>query len=53
VANLTREDGALFFEKIATLPLHVEVERFPLEQANQALQRLREGSLRGAAVLIP
>jgi propanol-preferring alcohol dehydrogenase len=53
VANLTREDGTLFFERIARAPLRVEIETFPLERANEALQKLREGSLRGAAVLVP
>jgi propanol-preferring alcohol dehydrogenase len=53
VANLTRRDGELFFAKIATVPLRVEVEPLPLDQANDALRRLRDGALRGAAVLIP
>ena len=30
-----------------------EIETFPLAQANEALARLREGRLRGAAVLLP
>jgi propanol-preferring alcohol dehydrogenase len=53
VANLTRRDGELFFAKIATVPLRVKVEPMPLDQANDALQRLRNGALRGATVLIP
>ena len=32
--------------------MHTETETFPLEQANEALARLREGRLRGAAVLV-
>ncbi len=52
VANLTRADGAQFMDIAADLPLHPAVERFPLERANEALQRLREGRLQGAAVLV-
>jgi propanol-preferring alcohol dehydrogenase len=51
VANLTRRDGEEFFRLVAELPLRVAVEPFPLEQANQALEALRLGRLRGAAVL--
>jgi alcohol dehydrogenase, propanol-preferring len=35
------------------VPVRTEVERFPLEQANEAIARLREGSFRGSAVLVP
>jgi propanol-preferring alcohol dehydrogenase len=30
-----------------------EVERFPLEQAHMAYQRMRDGQLRGRAVITP
>lgn len=53
VANLTREDGTSFFEQVKDMQLHTVTQRFPLEQANQALQSLREGRLKGAAVLAP
>jgi len=53
VANLTRADGAGFMELAARMPLDVRVETFPLEQANEALGRLRRGELAGAAVLVP
>lgn len=53
VANLTREDGASFFEIAARSGLRTVTETFPLEQANVALDRLRSGALTGAAVLIP
>ncbi|MFI7702082.1 NAD(P)-dependent alcohol dehydrogenase [Nonomuraea sp. NPDC049480] len=33
--------------------LHVEVERFPLSAAHEALARLRAGQLKGRAVLVP
>jgi propanol-preferring alcohol dehydrogenase len=53
VANLTREDGRDFMAVAAREKLRPTVECFPLEQANEALARLRGGQLRGAAVLIP
>jgi alcohol dehydrogenase, propanol-preferring len=53
VANLTRRDGEDFLRTAAEVPLRVEVERFPLGDAGSALERLRAGVLRGAAVLIP
>ncbi|TXD14092.1 zinc-dependent alcohol dehydrogenase family protein [Extensimonas vulgaris] len=51
VANLTRRDGAEFFELAARTPLHTEVHCFALEQANEALEQLRRGAFQGAAVL--
>lgn len=51
VANLTREDGLAFFEAVRHAPLRTEVSVFALEQANEALERLRQGALQGAAVL--
>jgi propanol-preferring alcohol dehydrogenase len=51
VANLTRRDGQEFLALATQVPVHTEVELFPLEQANEALERLRSGKLRGAAVL--
>ncbi len=53
VANLTRRDGEEFMALAAKIPLQTEVECLPLSQANQALQRLRDGQVKGAAVLIP
>jgi len=52
VANLTRADGVAFFALAARLPLKIEVQRFPLAQANEALARLRAGKITGAAVLV-
>jgi alcohol dehydrogenase, propanol-preferring len=51
VANLTRQDGVEFLATIAPLSVRTEVEVFPLAQANEALDALRSGRLRGAAVL--
>jgi len=51
VANLTRADGEEFFRLAARVPLRVSAEPLPLEEANEGLDRLRSGRLRGAAVL--
>jgi len=53
VANLTRQDGDEFLALAPAVPLRTEVETFPLEAANEALARLREGELEGSAVLVP
>ncbi len=52
VANLTRRDGEEFMALAPQVPVRSEVETFPLEQANEALQRLRSGKIHGAAVLL-
>ncbi|MGD0575815.1 MAG: alcohol dehydrogenase, partial [Anaerolineales bacterium] len=51
VANLTRQDGEELLKLAPRVPVKTEVELFPLEGANEALERLREGKVRGAAVL--
>ncbi len=51
VANLTREDGREFLPLAARLGITPEVTVFPLAQANEAVQALREGRFTGAAVL--
>jgi propanol-preferring alcohol dehydrogenase len=51
VANLTREDGHEFLALAPEVPVRTDVEEFPLEQANEVLERMRSGRLRGAAVL--
>jgi propanol-preferring alcohol dehydrogenase len=52
VANLTRKDGDAFLRIAPLVPVRTEVETFPLEQANEALGRVREGRITGAAVLV-
>jgi propanol-preferring alcohol dehydrogenase len=52
VANLTRADAEEFLALAPRVPVRTEVETFPLEDANVALERLRAGNLRGAAVLL-
>jgi propanol-preferring alcohol dehydrogenase len=51
VANLTRQDGEEFIALAPQVPVHTEVSVYPLEEANQALDDLRAGRFRGAAVL--
>jgi alcohol dehydrogenase, propanol-preferring len=51
VANLTRADGEEFMALAPAVPVRTEVTTYPLEQANAALDDLRHGRFRGAAVL--
>jgi alcohol dehydrogenase, propanol-preferring len=52
VANLTRRDGEEFLPLAPLVPVRTQVETFPLEEANDALARLRSGNITGAAVLV-
>jgi alcohol dehydrogenase, propanol-preferring len=52
VANLTRRDGEEFLALAPGVPVRTEVRPFPLNEANEALKALREGKIRGAAVLV-
>jgi alcohol dehydrogenase, propanol-preferring len=51
VANLTRRDGEELLALAPKVPIRTEIQVFPLEQANDALDRLRGGRIRGSAVL--
>ena len=53
VANLTRRDGETFLALAPRVPVRTQTEALPLARANEALDRLRSGRLRGAAVLLP
>ncbi len=53
VANLTRADGIEFLALAPGVPVHTEVTSFPLDAANEALDALRAGDIRGAAVVVP
>jgi alcohol dehydrogenase, propanol-preferring len=53
VANLTRRDGEEFLRLAGQIPLRIATEPLPLSSANEALDRLRQGKVRGAAVLVP
>ncbi len=52
VANLTRRDGEALLDLAARVPVRTEVQTFALEEANEALEALRAGRVRGAAVLV-
>src|ERR687895_1809089 len=52
VANLTRQDGQEFLKLAPEVPIHTEVMQFPINEANEALRTLRDGRVRGAAVLV-
>jgi propanol-preferring alcohol dehydrogenase len=51
VANLERRDGDEFMKIAPDVPVRTEVRLFPLAEANDAVDRLRRGEIRGAAVL--
>lgn len=51
VANLTRRDGTEFLQHVARSPVRTAVQRLPLQQANEALAKLRRGEVQGALVL--
>jgi alcohol dehydrogenase, propanol-preferring len=52
VANLTRQDGQEFLALAPRVPVRTEVMPFSLDEANEALDALRGGTVRGAAVLV-
>jgi propanol-preferring alcohol dehydrogenase len=51
VANNTRQDGDDFLRVAAEIPIRTEVQVYPLDEANQALNALKNDAIRGAAVL--
>jgi propanol-preferring alcohol dehydrogenase len=53
VANLTRQDGLEFLRIAPQAGIHTETTAFPLDEANDVLNRLRRGEILGAAVLRP
>lgn len=53
VANLTRNDGLEYLPLAAAAGVRAEITTFPLDEANAALDALRQGAFTGAAVLIP
>jgi propanol-preferring alcohol dehydrogenase len=53
VANLTRADGHDFLALAPEVPIHTEVEVYPLEAAREALERMKGGEVVGTAVLVP
>ena len=53
VANLTRQDARDYLALAAKVPIKMHTKRYDLADANRALTDLREGHIRGAAVLVP
>jgi propanol-preferring alcohol dehydrogenase len=53
VANLTRQDGDAFFRLVDDFPVQTHVQAFVLQDANAAIQALRNSTVNGAAVLVP
>ncbi len=51
VANSTRDDARGLLHDAETVPVHTEIEIYPLAEANQALQNLKQSKIGGAAVL--
>jgi len=51
VANNTRQDGEEFLALAAEIPIHTHVQVYPLSEANQALNALKNDAVPGAAVL--
>jgi propanol-preferring alcohol dehydrogenase len=53
VANLTRTDAEEFLEPAPRVPVKTRTIPYPLANANEALEALREGRIEGAAVMVP
>jgi propanol-preferring alcohol dehydrogenase len=53
VANYTRDDAREYLELAESIPIETSVDVFPLREGNEALKRLAEGRIEGAAVLTP
>jgi propanol-preferring alcohol dehydrogenase len=52
VANNTRQDGIDFLRLAAQIPIRTQVQTFAMSNANEALNRLKNDAIRGAAVLV-
>jgi propanol-preferring alcohol dehydrogenase len=52
VANLTRNDGLEFFKILKNINVNTQTELFSLQQANEALEKFKNGGINGAAVLV-
>lgn len=49
----TKRDGVELLREAAAIPIRTHTQRFKLEEANDALQALKEGRIQGAAILTP
>lgn len=52
IANLTRQDGEAFLNLAPQLPIKTTIQTFPLNEANEALEALRKGKIKGSAVIV-
>ena len=52
VANNTRQDGEDFLRLAAEIPIHTQVQLFPMRDANRALNQLKNDAIQGEAVLV-
>lgn len=52
IANLTRKDGEEFLALAPTIPIKTEIHTYPLIEVNKALDDLRNGRFRGAAIVM-
>ncbi|HWB27160.1 MAG TPA: zinc-dependent alcohol dehydrogenase family protein [Chitinophagaceae bacterium] len=52
VANLTRADGDNFLQLAPQIPVRTQIQLYKLNEANEALNALRSGDVKGAAVLV-
>lgn len=53
VANLTRRDAEEFLALAPQVPIETSIETFNLVDVNDAIDRMRNGQLTGAAVIVP
>jgi propanol-preferring alcohol dehydrogenase len=53
VANSTRQDAIELLKLAEEIPIHTTVTTFPLEEANEVLQAMKESRINGDAILIP
>jgi len=51
VANYTRQDALEFLALASEIPIRADIERYPLDEANEVLSRIKRGAVHGAAVL--
>jgi len=53
VANMTRQDAHDFLALAAEIGIHPRVRTFPLDQANDALQAVKQETAKGPVVILP
>ncbi|MEI9999955.1 MAG: zinc-dependent alcohol dehydrogenase family protein [Verrucomicrobiota bacterium] len=53
VANMTRDDARDFLAVATEIGLRPQVTSFPLDQANEALKAVKDGTIDGAVAIVP